>query len=532
MPLNQIIDLAVVATYLIAITIVGIWIGRRKSKTTEGYFLGNRQFNWVMVGFSLFATNIGIQFFVGGTGKAYNIGIAALTPELLGGLGLTISAVVFIPLYLRTSITTLPQFLEMRFNRWAKFFYGGVFVLMAVLTSPLTMYTGSLAILSLFNFEITVGNIYIVSIAMAMTVGLYAIMGGLTAVVITDMIQVIIMIIGALLVAFVGLNAVGGLGELFSAVPEDNLELLRPHNDPEFPWSAMLSGQLLASLLWGFSNISMLQRVLGSKSLEHAQKGLLLGAGLKMFGLVLFIIPGMIAAQLFPGIHPDTAYSTLTRELLPVGLSGLVLAGMVAAMMSSQDSGINAMASIISIDIYPAIRKNTSEREKVLVGKAFAVINIAWGVAAAPLFLDFQQGIFDLTLKFVGFLMIPSGLCYLLGRFWKRGTHQGCVATLAAGAVLGFYYNLASTMPSFESYLPEAVASMHYYHLLPLFALLLVAIFVGASLFSPPPSAEKIDFIKANSPLPEREGPKVWYRTFGFWWAIYLLSFISLYLLF
>ena len=529
---SQLIDLSVVAVYIVAITVIGIWIGKKRAKTTEGYFLGDRQFNWVMIGFSLFATNVAMQFFVGGTGKAYKIGMAALTPELLGGLGLSISAIIFIPLYLRTSITTLPQFLEKRFNSWAKLFYGGVFVALAIITSPLSMYTASLAVLSLFNFEITPTNIYIVSAAVACTVGLYAVVGGLTAVVITDMIQVIIMLAGAALVLFIGVYSVGGIDELLSNARADQLELLRPHNDPEFPWSAMVTGQLLASCLWAFSNISMLQRVLGAKNLEHAQKGMLLGAGLKMLGLLFFIVPGLIASQLYPNIMPDTAYTTLVRELLPVGLSGLVLAGMIAAMMSSQDSGINAMASIVSLDIYPVIRKKASEREGVLAGKILAVSNIIWGVAAAPLFLTVEEGLFDLMLKFGGFLMMPNGLCYLLGRFWNRGNHQGCVTTLACGAAFGLYYNFTSTINGYEHFLPDFIANLHYYHLLPLFAIFLATIFVVVSLAFPPPAKEKTDFIRFNTPESLNKTPQPFYRRFGFWWALYLTVFVSLYVIF
>jgi len=532
MSLSQIVDISVVVGYLVFVTAVGIWFGRRHSATTEGYFLGDRQFSWAMVGFSLFATNINMQFFVGGTGKAYKIGVAALTPELLGGLGLALSAIIFIPLYLRTSITTLPQFLERRFNRWAKIFYGSVFLVMMAISMPLGMFTGSLAVLSLFQFEISPTNIYIISAIMACTVGLYAVVGGLAAVVVTDMIQVVIVIAAGLLVAVLGVSAVGGLPALLSALPADNLELLRPHDDPEFPWSAMLTGQLLASCIWGFSSISMLQRVLGARSLDHAQKGMLLGAGLKMLGLALFVIPGMVAAQLYPGIAPDTAFSVLTRELLPMGLSGLVLAGLAAAMMSTQDSGINAMASVVAIDLYPTFRKNASEREGFLVGKGIAVAGIIWGVAVAPVFLATQQGIFDLMLKFGGFLMLPNGLCYVFGRFWKRGTHHGCIATLACGTTVGLYYSVASTLPGYEVYLPDFALSMHYYHLLGLFGMLLACVFVIVSLLNDPPAQEKIDFIKANSPIAEASSERPWYRAFGFWWMLYIIAFFGMYLVF
>jgi SSS family solute:Na+ symporter len=529
----NLLDLAVVIAYLAGITALGVWVGRGKSKTSEGYFLGGRQFTWVMVGFSLFATNVGIGAFIGGTGMAYRIGVAALTPDLLGGLGLTISAVVFVPLYLRSNITTLPQFLELRYNRWAKFFYGGIFVLLAVVVSPLSMYTGSLAILSLLGIEINTVNIYITGCIIACTAGVYAVVGGLAAVVIVDMVQAAIIIIGSLTVSIVGIIKLGGLAVLFQNAPPETLELLRPHSDPEFPWTAMFTGQLLASCLWAFSNISMLQRVLGAKNLEHAQAGMLLGAFLKMCGFALFVIPGLLAAQLFPGIAPDTAYSTMIRELLPAGISGIAFAGLLTSLLNTQESGVNAMSSIVSIDLYPAIRKKAPEREALLVGKSAATANIIWGIAAAPVFLAAEQGIFSLLLKFGGFMTLPCGLCYLLGRFWRRGTGQGCVATLVTGAAFGAYYIVTSTLPGCKGLLPERIASMHFYHLLPFFAILLATIFVVVSLLTPAPSPEKLKILDAAPVSSARmAGPRPWHGRYGLWWLLYLAAFVGMYLIF
>lgn len=205
MTTEQIIDLTVVAAYLIAVTILGLYVGRKKSGSTEDYFLGGRKFTWLLIGFSLFATNIHMGFFVGWTGKAVRSGFAAFNPELLGGIMLTISALIFIPLYLRSKIYTVPQFLELRFNKASKVIFGGIYVIQSVLSSPIAIYTAALGVLSLFGWEVNAQNVIICGIVILCTVGLYAVLGGLTSVVVTDMVQVVIMIGGGTLVAFIGL---------------------------------------------------------------------------------------------------------------------------------------------------------------------------------------------------------------------------------------------------------------------------------------------------------------------------------------
>jgi solute:Na+ symporter, SSS family len=532
MTTEQIIDLTVVGAYLIAVTILGVWVGRKKSGSAEDYFLGGRQFTWVMIGFSLFATNINMTFFVAWTGKAARAGFAAFNPELLGGIMLTISAMVFIPLYLRSKIYTIPQFLELRFNTSSKVIFGGTFVLQNVLASPIAIYTASLGILSLFGWEVNQTTVVMCGICIACTVGLYAIFGGLTSVVITDMVQVVIMIVGGLLVAVIGLWKVGGIGVIHDALP-NNFELLRPANDKEFPWTAVLSGQLLHSAFYAFTSIQILQRVLAGKNKHHAQCGMLLGAYLKLFGVVLFLIPGLVAAVLYAGVeNTDTLYTTMVRDFLPVGLSGLVLAGMVAAMMSSQDSGINAVSSVVALDIYPLVRKKASQGEAVAVGKVFAAGNLIWGILAAPIFMNMNSALFDLAMTVAGFMVIPSGTVFLFGRFNKRLNGKGATTTLFLGMLIGFYYVATKNFPVLHDFMLPALRGMHFYHVFPLVFLLLTTVLFSVSYLTAPPPAEKLECIRPMD-IEIDEGPKLpFYRTFKCWWLVYIAIFVAFYLIF
>ncbi|MBD5780658.1 sodium/solute symporter [Pelagicoccus sp. NFK12] len=526
------IDLTVVVVYLVIVTLFGLWVGRNSGKDKASYFLGGKSFGWVLIGFSLFATNISIGPFVGGTGLAGKAGLAQINPELLGGLMLTVSALIFIPLFIRSNIYTIPQFLELRFNSASKLLFGGLFACQFVFSMPLAMYTGSIAILELFQFPVNPENIRIVSLLIVLTVGSYSVFGGLKAVVVTDFVQVLIMVVGGLAVFGVGLYKIGGFSGLYEAAGADQFELLRPSDDPYFPWTAVIPGQMLHSAFFAFCSIQILQRALGAKDVNAAQSGLLLGGFLKILGIFLFTLPGIIGAQLFPEVAPDSLYATMIREFLPVGISGLVLAGMLAALMSSQDSGINAMSAVVALDVWPVFRKQASEREAIMVGKLFAGGTLIWGILAAPFFAEFPEGIYNMILKIAGYMILPTGVCYLVGRFVKRVNGAGAVATLAVGLVLNIYYVASSTIPSLRWLLPDWVANLHFYELYPFLVVLLVAILVGVSLLTAPPPPEKLACLQ-TPPKPVDLGPAgPWYRRFHFWWVVYIVAIVGLYLAF
>lgn len=526
------IDLAVVGAYLIAITLLGFWVGRDSNKTKEGYYLGGRSFNWTLVGFSLFATNISIGAFVGGSGLAYQAGFAAIVPEINGGLMLVVSAVIFMPVFLKSRIFTIPQFLQLRFNTAAKILFAGLFVTQSCLLMPLGLYTGGLAAIGLFGWELTPENITMCAMVIACTVGAYATFGGLKSVVITDAVQVIIMLGGGLTVAIVGVVKVGGFAALHAAAGPEMFEMLRPRGDPHFPWDAVIPGQMMHAAFYAFCNIALLQRALGSRDLENAQKGMLFGAFLKLGGILLFTIPGLVALVMYPGVKPDTTYAMMVRDFLPVGISGLVLAGLLAAMMSSQDSSINAIAGLFALDIWPLVRPNASEREAVLVGKTLSVCNLIWGVIGAHLFLTLDDSIYKIVLKVTSFMILPTGVCYLWGRFSKRVNGAGAVATLLSGLVLGLAYIMLSTIPSLRGHLPALIADAHFYHIYPVFFIIFTAILYGVSALTAPPTEAHLACLNVEQEDTSHLPVLPWYRRFKTWLIVYLICFAAVYIIF
>ena len=267
----QNVDIGIVVLYLVGVLVFGIWIGRREKADRKGFFLGGRNFSWLLIGTSLFATNISSVQFVGQSGLAYKIGIAAANPQLAGVICLALSAVFFIPIYLRTRIFTIPGFLESRYGRQAKLIYAVTLVFFGLCLSSIILCSGSLVALQLFGL----GNemIFYCALALGLATGIYAVTGGLSSVVYTDLVQSIVLLVGGVLVLFLGLAAVGGLSGLVETVPPQHLQMMLPPDHEVMPFTAVLSGLLLISVFWATSNQDLLQRTLGAKDLRNAQLG-------------------------------------------------------------------------------------------------------------------------------------------------------------------------------------------------------------------------------------------------------------------
>jgi SSS family solute:Na+ symporter len=511
------IQVTVVALYLVGITIYGVYVGKKESGTKAGYFLGNNSFNWFLIGFSLFATNINSGSVIGESGLASKIGLAASNNELIGGIMLGVSAIFFIPLYLRSRLYTIPEFLEKRFNRVAKLFFSFNFVIQSILATPIGFYAGGLAILHIFGLDPK--YLLPVCVVMGVSIGLYSVFGGLTSIVYTDRVQV------------------GGPAALYASVGPEYFEFLRPADDALLPWTA-LPGIALHSAFFAFCSVAVLQRALGARSVYDAKMGMLFGAFLKIVTVFMLAVPGIIAAKLYPAAG-DTAMPVLVRELLPslgfwgVVLSGLVLAGLVSAVMSSADAGVCAISSVIALDIYPSCtRRTVNEARALFVGKLAATLIMVYGTFAAP-FYGKLGSIYLLILQVGGFMLLPVGTCFILGRFSRRVNSQGAVATLALGLVLSVAYIVGAKTPWGQSFMPEFLVKAHFYKVYPFFFLFYVVFLYVVSLCFPPPTREKLEVLEAGPAVQlAPETPHAWYASFNFWWCVFLACVAAIYLVF
>lgn len=528
MTTQQIVDLTFVLIYLVGITAYGVWTGRKESKTAEGYFLGGRKFGWFAIGASVFATNISITQFMSAGGLAHDIGLASINNDLVGGLLLAVSALCFVPVYIRSRLFTMPEFLERRYSKGARQIFGWVYLVQSILQQPSGFYIGGLALLGLFGFS--PDYLPIACLVIGVTVGLYSVLGGLTSVVKTDVVQVVLLIGGGLAVTVVGLHRAGGWSALQAEYGATHFELLLPRGTA-MPWTA-LPGIALHSCYFAFCSIHILQRVLGAKDDYNARMGMLMSGWLKFLAIPLFAVPGIVAMKLYPHVMGDATYAMLVRDLLPAGLSGLVLAGMIAALMSSADSNVNAMASVVAMDIYPALARTPNDAFALKLGKGAAALIVVFGVLVAPFYQNLGA-IYLFILRLGGFLLMPVGVCFMAGRFSRRVNQHGAFACLGFGSVLGLAYVLCTSLPVLKPLLPPWFLALHFYEVLPFFFLLNGGILFGVSWFTPPPSEAQLRVLRPQDAgeVTGGEGRPIW-QSFPLWLGLFCGALGLTYLVF
>lgn len=518
MTTHQLIDLAVVLLYLVLITAYGLYAARGAGRSAEHYFLGGRNLGWFVIGASIFATNISTTQFMSGSGLAHGIGVAAVNNDLIGGLLLGLSAVLMVPMYIKSRLFTVPEFLERRYNRPARLLFSWTYVLQNVLSTPTGFYIGGLAVLGLFGFDPQ--YLSLACIIVGATVGTYSVLGGLTSVAKADAIQVVLLIGGGLLVAVFGVRAAGGIGTLYRELGPTHFELLLPRGTA-MPWTA-LPGIALHSCYFAFASVHIVQKVLAAKDQYHAQTGMLFAGWLKFLAIPLFAIPGIVAAKLYPHAVGDATYAFLVRDLLPVGVSGLVMAGLLAALMSTADSGVVALGSVVALDIYPSLTKKPSDQQAVKLGRWVAGLVMAFGVLVAP-YAENLGPIYPFILRLSGFAFMPVGVCFVFGRFSRRVNHQGALSCLLMGVVLGFSYVILTSWPPLAARLPAWFTALHFYEILPLFFVLLTAVLFGVSWLTPPPTPAQLAVLAPkDAPALTGAEDRPFWQSFQTWFAAFL----------
>mgnify|MGYP001813962626 FL=1 len=440
------LDLAVVAIYAVSLLLLAQWVSREKpghQKDTQDYFLAGRALPWWAIGASLIAANISAEQIIGMSGSAFVIGAAIGAYEWMAALTLIIVGKYLLPVFLEHRIYTMPQFLEKRFDARVKtllgFFWVGVYVFVN-LTSILWL--GSLAINTITGLDIGYALWLLAAFATA-----YSLYGGLKAVALTDIIQVVLLVLGGLLIAFIsmdeisgGQGAIAGFLIMVEQVPE-KFDLILAKDSPHYanlPGISVLVGGLWIMNLsyWGF-NQYIIQRALAAKNNREAQKGILFAAFLKMLMPVLVVLPGIAAVILAPDLDaPDKAYPEVMK-LLPTGLTGLVFAALIAAIVSSLASMMNSISTIFTMDIYAQFSKSGhSETELVRTGRivSLSAIVIA-ALVARPLLGNFDQA-FQYIQEFTGFFTPGVVAIFFLAIFWRRTTANGAIAAAISSAVL------------------------------------------------------------------------------------------------
>jgi solute:Na+ symporter, SSS family len=450
------IDLIVVIAYAIGIFGLAQWVSREKAgheKDTSDYFLASKNLPWWAIGSSLIAANISAEQIVGMSGSGYAIGLAIASYEWMAAATLLIVGKFFLPIFLKNSIYTMPQFLERR--------YGGLIrTLMAIFWLALYVFVnltsiiwlGSIAVNKVAGIDQNIALVMLGAFAL-----LYQLRGGLKAVALTDIVQVTLLVLGGLVVAYLTLTKIGG-GDLFGgfhklvATAPDHFHMILHKGDPHYldlpGLSVLIGGMWIANLsYWGF-NQYIIQRALAAKSLDEAQRGVIFAAFLKLIMPLIIVLPGIAAVMLAPGLpKPDEAYPTMMR-LLPPGLLGLVFAALVAAIVASTASKINSIATIFTLDLYAKRRHERTraeddraeskheERHLVLVGRITAAAAIVIAIFTARPLVGSSEQAFQFIQEFTGFFTPGITVIFLLGLFWKRANEAGAIVAAVTSVLL------------------------------------------------------------------------------------------------
>ena len=413
----QPLDLVAFISFLACVVGVSLYASRGE-KDAQGYFLAGRSLPWWLIGFSLIASNISTEHFVGMAGRGYDLGLAIASYEWMAAVTLVLVGLFFLPRFLRAGIYTIPEYLEYRYDVQTRTlmacFMLAAYVFVALAT---VLYSGALALESVFGINMTLG-IWLIGVL----AGAYTVYGGLKAVVWSDLIQGVALLLGGVVVTVLGFRALGGVGA-FLDVADGKLHTVLPWNHPEMPWLAVFVGGLWIPNLfyWGLNQF-ITQRTLAARSLADGQRGIFLAAFLKLLIPFIIVFPGIMAAELFADqvANPDQAYPVMMRELLPAGLTGLMFAALFGAVMSSLDSMLNSAATIFSVDIYKRhLRPRASSRTVMSVGRFTTIALVLVGCGWAPL-VGRAGSVFDYIQMFWGFISPGIVAAFLFGLFTRR----------------------------------------------------------------------------------------------------------------
>ena len=436
------IDFLIVILYFVLVIGIGFYYSKEKDNTSQ-YFLANRNLGWFVIGASLFASNIGSEHLVGLAEGGYIRGVIESQFEILAAFCLLLLGWLFVPFYMRSGVTTMPEFLEKRFSTSARMYLSVVSIVAYVITKiSVTIFAGAIVIQSLLGLDFWIGAIIVVVLT-----GAYTIMGGLKAVVYTDAVQMFLLIGGALMVTIFGLEEVGGWNNLSASAGDGFLSLWRSASHPDFPWTAVLFGAPILGIWYWCTDQFIVQRVLAAKDESTARKATIFAGFLKMAPMFIFLIPGVIAYSLhnnpestFYLLESKATLPELIKHLLPVGVRGLVAAGLLAALMSSLSSVFNSCSTLLTIDIYQKLKPKADQKTLVKFGQISTIALVVIGIMWIPLQSTLSEGgLFKYIQSIQAYISPPIAAAFLLGIFIKRINSSGVMAAFIVGAIFGVF---------------------------------------------------------------------------------------------
>jgi SSS family solute:Na+ symporter len=499
------LDWIVLGLFLLALLGIVVWVTMQREDDTEDYFLAGRDAGWLVIGASIFASNIGSEHLVGLASAGAENGMAMAHWELQSWL-LLVLAWIFVPFFWRSKVFTTPEFLELRYSPRTRTFFSFISLVSYVLTKvSVTVYAGGLAIKEIFGINTLFGIdfFWIAAIGLIVITGLYTIAGGMKAVLWTSVLQTPVLLLGSIIILFIGLTQLGGGAGILKgiAVMNDvngaNVHLFRGLHDPDFPWPAVVGGSIIIGAWYWCTDQYIVQRVLSARSMTQARRGAIFGGYLKLTPVFIFLIPGMIAFALAQkgmldlSAGPDSAFPVLVRELLPAGLKVVVLGGALAALMSSLASLFNSSATLFTVDFYERLRPGRTESHYVTVGRIATTVVVLLGVAWVPVIPLLGDSLYE-ALQKVQSLIAPAIVAvFFLGIFSNRVTPSAGFIGLVVGFVAGMFRLLLDLSPGLagSNALFAAIEGLNWLYYCCALLVFTIAIMIVVSLLTTPKNA-------------------------------------------
>jgi SSS family solute:Na+ symporter len=516
------LDWLIISGYFILLIGIVWWSSRRQATTTD-YFLAGRELSWFVVGCSLLASNIGSEHIVGLAGNGATSGMAMAHWELHAWIMLMLGW-VFVPFYYRSGVFTMPEFLERRFDGRTRWVLSIVSLVAYVFTKvSVTVYAGAIVFQALLpdTFGSPENAFWVGALTTVILTGIYTIFGGLRAVVYTEVAQTLLLLFGSLLITVFGLAKLGGWGELKITLMEnaDRFALWRPLSDPSFPWLGVMIASPIIGIWYWCTDQYIVQRTLAAKNLTEARRGAVFGGFLKVLPVFIFLVPGMIGFALHKkgiihlpfnadgSLNGDIVFPTMVTSLLPTGLRGLVVAGLLSALMSSLASLFNSCATLFTLDVYKRLRPNQTEKHLVSVGRFATGIVVVLGIVWIPVMKYISGGGLYTYLQSVqGYLAPPITAVFLLGLFFPRINARGAFAGLVIGFLLGMLKIVLQAIAGGgllgTSGALLAFGQINFLYYSGWLFLISIVIVVAASLTAPPPTAAQIIGLTFSSVTP------------------------------
>lgn len=552
------LDWLVIGLFFLVLIGVIVWVMRQKQNNAADYFLGGKDATWLAIGASIFASNIGSEHLIGLAGSGAASGMAMAHWEIQGWM-ILILGWVFVPFYARSMVYTMPEFLEKRFNPASRTILSVISLISYVLTKvAVTVYAGGLVFQQVFGIDTLWGIdfFWIAAIGLVLITAVYTIIGGMKSVLYTSVLQTPILLLGSLVILVLGLRELGGWDEMMricSAVEVNEYgdtmtSLIRNNGDPDFPWLGALIGSAVIGFWYWCTDQFIVQRVLSGKNERESRRGTIFGAYLKLLPVFLFLIPGMIAYALHVqtngdflpvlssgAANYDAAFPTLVAKLLPAGLKGIIVCGILAALMSSLASLFNSSSALFTIDFYQRFRPDTDPKKLVRIGQTATIVIVVLGILWIPVMRSIGDVLY-VYLQDVQSVLAPGiAAAFLLGICWKRCTAQGGMWALISGLAIGIcslgakiFYSNADTVPGEGSfnifrYLFYDVNWLFFCGWMLLFCCI-VAIVV--SLFTKAPDPEKIQGLVFGTSTPEQRA--VTRRSWNAWDIFHTIVIIGI----